>query len=79
MASKWEGYTLDKDGLLRYKCNMYVLTDDEIQKLIMKESYQAPYAAHLGVQKMYVDFKQIFFWTTMKKDITQFVAGCLEC
>jgi len=45
----------------------------------MKEAHQAPYAAHPGVQKMYAHLKQLFFWTGMKKDITMFVARCLEC
>ena len=45
----------------------------------MKEAHQAPYATHPGVQKMYADLKKLFFWTGMKKDITKFVAQCLEC
>ena len=58
---------------------MYIPGDDELRKLIMKEAHQAPYATHPGVQKMYTDLKQLFFWTGMKKDITKFVARCLEC
>lgn len=49
MTTRWEGYTLDNDGLLRYKGRMYVPSDDELRKLIMKEAHQAPYATHLGV------------------------------
>jgi hypothetical protein len=79
VATKWEEYTLENDGLLRYKGRIYVPEDDDLRNLIMKEAHQAPYAAHPGVQKMYADLKQLFFWTGMKKDITKFVARCLEC
>ena len=55
------------------------MDDDELQKLTMKEAHQAPYVSHPRVKKMYAYLKQLFFWTGMKKDITQFVAQCLEC
>ena len=28
---------------------------------------------------MYTDTKKLFFWSSMKRDIVQFVARCLEC
>lgn len=79
VATKSEEYTLEKDRLLRYKGRVYVPKDDDIQNLVIKEAHQAPYVAHLGVQKMYADLKQLFFWAGMKKDIAKFVTRCLEC
>ena len=58
---KWEEYTLENDGLLRYKGRIYVPEDDDLRNLIIKEAHQAPYDAHPGVQKMYADLKQLFF------------------
>jgi hypothetical protein len=53
--------------------------NDEIQNLILREAHRVVYMAHLGVKKMNVDLKPLFFWNGMKRDIVNYVARCLEC
>ena len=34
---------------------------------------------HRGVNKIYADMKDFFFWTEMKKDMVKLIAMFLEC
>jgi hypothetical protein len=79
MVPRFEGFTCDNDGLLRFKNWIYVPPNDELRSLIINEAHRAVYMAHLGVTKMRVDLKPLFFWKGMKADIVNYVARCLEC
>ena len=58
---------------------MYIPNNRDLRNTILKEAHRVVYCAHPGVKKMYTDTKKLFFWSGMKRDITQFVAKCLEC
>ena len=58
---KYDGYHLEKDGLLWYQGRMYVPKEGDIKEIILRESHRAHYCAHPGVKKMYADMKKIFF------------------
>jgi hypothetical protein len=79
MVPKFEGFTVDNDGLMRYNNQMYVSPNDELRSLILNEAHRVVYMDHLGVMKMRVDLKPLFFWKGMKADIVNYVAICLEC
>lgn len=76
---KYEDYSFDNDGLLRFRGRIYVPPNEEIRQLILNEAHHAVYMAHHGVKKMSADLKPLFFWKGMKKDIVNLVARCLEC
>jgi hypothetical protein len=79
MVPRYEGFTFDSDGLLRFRGRIYVPPNDELRMLILSEAHRAVYMAHPGVTKMRADLKPLFFWKGMKADIVNFVARCLEC
>jgi hypothetical protein len=79
LVPKFEGYTLDNDGLMRYNNQIYISPNDELRSLILREAHRAVYMDHPGVTKMRVDLKPLFFWKGMKADIVSYVARCLEC
>ena len=79
MVPIFEGFSFDSDGLLRFKNQIYVLSNDELRMLILSEAHRVVYVAHLGVTKMREDLKPLFLWKGMKADIVNFVARCLEC
>eukprot|EP00253_Pinus_taeda_P011799 PITA_11799 len=58
---------------------MYIPDDKDLRDTILGEAHRAVYCAHPGVGKMYADTKKLFFWPGMERDITQFIAKCLEC
>jgi hypothetical protein len=78
MVLRFEGFTFDDDGLLRFKNQIYVPPNNELS-LILNEAHRVVYMAHPGVTKMRVDLKPLFFWKGMKEDIVNYVAKCLEC
>jgi hypothetical protein len=78
MVPRFEGFTFDNDGLLRFKNRIYIPPNDELRRLILIEAHRAVYMAHPGVMKMRVDLKPLFFWKGMKVDIVNYVARCLE-
>jgi len=77
--SKFEGYELENDGILRFHGRMYIPDNRDLRDTIFKEAHRAVYCAHPGVKKMYTNTKKLFFWPGMKHDIVQIVARCLEC
>lgn len=46
---------------------------------IMNEAHYSCYLVHPGATKMYRDQRQLYWWNGKKKDITGFVAQCLNC
>jgi hypothetical protein len=79
MVSRYEGYSLESDGILRYNGIIYVPPNDELRNLILNEDHQVVYMAQPGVTKMKADLKPLFFWKRMKSDIFNYVVRCLEC
>jgi hypothetical protein len=51
MVPKFEGFTVDNDGLLRFKIRIYVPPNDELKILILNEAHRVVYMAHPGVTK----------------------------
>ena len=79
MVPRFEGFTFDDDGLLRFRGRIYVPPNDELRMLILSEAHREVYMAHSGVMKMRVDLQPLFFWKGMKSHIVNYVARCLEC
>ena len=48
-------------------------------QLILQEANDSPYSIHPENTKMYLNLKDSFWWTGMKKDIAEYVAFCDVC
>jgi hypothetical protein len=62
-----------------YRGRIYVLNYNELKNMILKEMHNVPYDGHPGYQKIIVAFKSQYYWSSMKKDVADFIARCLEC
>ena len=62
MIPIFEGFMFDDDGLLRFKNQIYVPSNDDLRSLILNEAHRAVYMAHPRVTKMRADLKTLFFW-----------------
>ena len=62
-----------------HRNEFYVLNCCEIGKLILQEMNNAPYAEHQGYQKTLASIRIEYFWPSMKKDISYYMARCMEC
>jgi hypothetical protein len=47
--------------------------------MILKEMHNVPYPGHLGYQKTIKVVKSQYYWPSMKKEVIDFIAKCLEC
>ena len=76
---KAKGFREDEHDTLWFEDRVYVPNNTEIRKLILQEAHDSPYSIHPGNTKMYLDLKERFWWTGMKKDIAEYVAVCDVC
>ena len=60
---KAKGFREDEHDTLWFEDRIYVPKDPMIRKLILQEAHDSPYSIHLGNTKMYLDFKESFWWT----------------
>ena len=70
---------IDEEGVLRIKGRVCVPRIDDLIHTILTEAHSSRYSIHPGATKMYRDLKQKFLWSTMKRDIVDFVAQCPNC
>nr|GFA76633.1 hypothetical protein [Tanacetum cinerariifolium] len=61
------------DGTLYYLDRIWVPLKGEVRTLIMDEAYKSKYFVHPGVDKMYYDLRDRYWWPGMKKDIAEYV------
>jgi hypothetical protein len=76
MVSKFEGYGLYNDGLMRYNKRICVLPNDELRSFILSEAHRAVYMARPGVTKMKEYLKPLIFWKGLKGNIVSYVKTC---
>ncbi|GKC24553.1 putative reverse transcriptase domain-containing protein [Tanacetum coccineum] len=67
------------DGALYYMDRIWVPLTGDVKTLIMDEAHKSRYFVHPGVNKMYYDLRDIYWWSRMKKDIALYVSKCLTC
>ncbi|GJU19842.1 putative reverse transcriptase domain-containing protein [Tanacetum coccineum] len=64
---------------LYYLDRIWVTLKGDVRTLIMDEAHKSKYSVHLGVDKMYYDLRDRYWWPGMKKDIAKYVSKCLTC
>ena len=72
-------FTAKEDGFLYYRDQICVPNDDELKKSILKEAHSGSFAMHPGSTKMYQDLKTSYWWSGMKRDVSEFVTKCMVC
>ncbi|GJX26978.1 putative reverse transcriptase domain-containing protein [Tanacetum coccineum] len=66
-----------RDENLYYLDRIWVPLKGEVRTRIMDEAHKSKYSVHPGVDKMYYDLRDRYWWPGMKKDITEYVSKCL--
>ena len=69
-------FTVKEDGFLYYRDRVCVPNVDELKKSILKEAHSGSLAMHPGSTKMYQDLKTSYWWSGMKRDVSEFVTKC---
>ena len=72
-------FTVNEDGVLYYKDRVCVPDDNDLRKSILEEAHSGSFAIHPSSTKMYQDLKMSFWWSGMKRGVSEFVTKCLVC
>ena len=72
-------FTVNEDGVLYYKDRVCLPDDNDLRKSILEEAHSGSFVIHPGSTKMYKDLKMSFWWSGMKRDVSEFVTKCLVC
>ena len=68
-----------EDGFLYYRDRVCVPNDDELKKFILEEAHSGSFAMHPGSTKMYKNLKTSYWWSGMKRDVSEFVTKYMVC
>jgi len=68
-----------EDGIMRFNGRIFIHANEELKRMILEEGHKSHLSLHLSINKMYQDLKEFFWWSGMKKEITQYVVTCLTC
>ncbi|XP_071674479.1 uncharacterized protein [Lolium perenne] len=71
-----KGFHADEQGTIWFEKRICVPQDPELRKLIFQEAHDSPYSIHPGNTKMYMDVKERFWWSNLKRDIAEYIALC---
>ena len=72
-------FQIDDKGVLRLLGRICVPYDSKLRREVMDECHKSKLSVHPGVSKMYHDLKRTFWWRSMKRDISIYVARCPTC
>ena len=72
-------FTVNENGVLYYKDRVCVPYDNDLRKSILDEAHSGSFAIHPCSIKMYQDLKMSFWWSGMKRDVSELVTKCLVC
>ena len=70
-------FLVTEDGFLYYRDQVCVPNDSELKKSILEEAHNGSFSIHPGSTKMYQDLKTSYWWSGMKKDVSDFVTKCI--
>ena len=72
-------YREDESGSIWFRDRLLVPDQKEIKNAIMKEAHESAYSIHPGSTKMYNDLRDSFWWSSMKREIAEYVSQCDVC
>ena len=70
-------FFMNEDGSLYYKYRVCVTNDSELKKAILEVADSGSFSMHPGSTKMYQDLKVLYWWSGMKRDVSEFVTKCM--
>ncbi|GKD04625.1 putative reverse transcriptase domain-containing protein, partial [Tanacetum coccineum] len=68
-----------EDEILYFIDRIWVPLVGGVRTIIMDEAHKTRYSVHPGADKMYHDLRDMYWWSSMKRDIATYVSKCLTC
>ncbi|GJY85423.1 putative reverse transcriptase domain-containing protein [Tanacetum coccineum] len=79
LCGKYTEFENRPNGTLCIRNRSLLPCFEDLIDLIMHESHKSNYSIHLGLDKMYHDLKQLYWWPNKNADIATYVSKCLTC
>ncbi|GFT20280.1 integrase_H2C2 domain-containing protein [Trichonephila clavipes] len=83
---KWleQGYLMNQGVLFRYAPDSeseeaQLVVPSHERTLILKNHHDAPMAGHYGAKGTYTRIAKNYYWTSMRKNITEYIKNCPDC
>ena len=72
-------FSVNDDGFLYYRHRVCVPNDDGLKKFILEEAHSGSFTIHPSSTEMYQYLKTLYWWSGMKRDISEFVTKSMVC
>ncbi|KAG8499058.1 hypothetical protein CXB51_005458 [Gossypium anomalum] len=72
-------FKIEADGCLFFRGRVCVPKSSKLVQKILNEAHNSNMSVHPSSNKMYNDWKKIYWWPRMKRDISEFISKCLIC
>jgi len=72
-------FGINRNTLLTFNGGVYVPNQGSTKQFIRDEFHRSPYVAHTIYEKLFSTVNKGIFWPGMMKDISEYLAECLEC
>ena len=67
------------DGLYRSDGKVVVPGVGTLRQDILEEEHDCPFSGHIGAQRTYEKVNRLFWWPSLRAEVTNFVASCHTC
>jgi hypothetical protein len=78
-VDKYKCFRQYSKGVLWFEERLVVPKNPELRKKIVDEAHLSKFSMHPGSNKMYHDFRSLYWWTRMKREIAKYVSECNSC
>ena len=79
MEGEQSDFAIRDDGALVISSRLCVPATEELKRQILEEAHSSAYAMHPGSTKMYRTLKEYYWWSGMKREVTEYVSKCFIC
>ncbi|KAJ3648381.1 hypothetical protein Zmor_020190 [Zophobas morio] len=86
ISQQWtsRGYLLNQGVLYRYSQDgeseeAQLVVPKHERPRVLAEYHDSPTAGHYGVERTYYRIKRRYYWTGMRRYITDYLKGCIDC
>jgi len=75
---EYPGFKVVK-GILLCHDKIFIPYQSPLKQVLLDEFHATPMAGHAGIHRTYGQLSDNFYWKGMKKDVAEFVKGCVVC
>ncbi|XP_016704089.1 uncharacterized protein [Gossypium hirsutum] len=72
-------FGINSEGVLCFRERMCIPKANDLRQSILREAHSGLYAMHPGGNKMYQNFRELYWWPGLKREVMEFVRKCLVC